>query len=82
SNFWLTIHVLTIVASYGAGILALGLGNIAMYHYAFGKYQDPVNLDDLDLPEGVTPSSNDANGKSRPPAACAGLADYAYKAVK
>jgi len=82
SNFWLTIHVLTIVASYGAGLLALGLGNIAMYHYAFGKYQDPVKLDDLDLPEGVVPSSGDSESKSRPPAACASLSDYAYKAVK
>ncbi|MEC9096125.1 MAG: hypothetical protein VX776_05795, partial [Planctomycetota bacterium] len=38
SNFWLTIHVLTIVASYGAGGLALGIGNIALYYYSFGKY--------------------------------------------
>ena len=42
SNFWLTIHVLTIVASYGAGGLALGLGNIALGYYIFGKYRLPA----------------------------------------
>src|SRR5262249_57942209 len=30
SNFWLTIHVLTIVSSYAAGTLAWGLGNISL----------------------------------------------------
>ncbi|NUQ66376.1 MAG: hypothetical protein HUU20_28265, partial [Pirellulales bacterium] len=29
-NFWLTLHVLTITASYGAGGLAWGLGNLAL----------------------------------------------------
>jgi ABC-type transport system involved in cytochrome c biogenesis permease subunit len=37
-NFWLTIHVLTIVSSYGAGLLAWGLGNIALLHYLVGRY--------------------------------------------
>lgn len=35
SNYWLTIHVLTITLSYGAFALALGLGNVAMAYYAF-----------------------------------------------
>jgi ABC-type transport system involved in cytochrome c biogenesis permease subunit len=38
-NFWLTIHVLTIVASYGAGALAWGFGIMNLLLYTFGKYQ-------------------------------------------
>jgi len=38
-NFWLTAHVLTITASYGAGALALALGNLALFHYLFGRYR-------------------------------------------
>jgi len=41
SNFWLTIHVLTIVASYGAGALAWLLGTIALTYYLFAKYRRP-----------------------------------------
>jgi ABC-type transport system involved in cytochrome c biogenesis permease subunit len=36
-NYWLTIHVLTIVCGYGAGTLAWGLGNISLAMLAFGK---------------------------------------------
>jgi ABC-type transport system involved in cytochrome c biogenesis permease subunit len=35
SNFWLIIHVLTIVASYAAGTLAWGLGNLMLAMYLF-----------------------------------------------
>jgi ABC-type transport system involved in cytochrome c biogenesis permease subunit len=41
NNYWLAIHVLTIVSSYGAGGLAWGLGNLAMLYYLFGKYRGP-----------------------------------------
>lgn len=37
-NFWLTIHVLTIVSSYAAGALAWGLGILSLGHYLFGRY--------------------------------------------
>jgi len=37
SNFWLTIHVITIVSSYAAGTLAWGLGNISLTMIVFGK---------------------------------------------
>ncbi|MCS7303659.1 MAG: cytochrome c biogenesis protein CcsA [Thermoguttaceae bacterium] len=40
-NFWLTAHVLTITASYGAGALALALGNLSLFHYLFGRYRNP-----------------------------------------
>jgi len=39
NNYWLTIHVLTISASYGAGALAWGLGNLALAYYLVGKYR-------------------------------------------
>jgi ABC-type transport system involved in cytochrome c biogenesis permease subunit len=60
NNYWLTIHVLTIVSSYGAGGLAWGLGNLAMLFYLFGKYR----------PEGsaalaaAVPASNGNSGPS------------------
>jgi ABC-type transport system involved in cytochrome c biogenesis permease subunit len=37
SNYWLTIHVLTIVSSYAGGTLAWGLANITLAMMAFGK---------------------------------------------
>jgi ABC-type transport system involved in cytochrome c biogenesis permease subunit len=37
SNFWLIIHVLTIVSSYAGGTLAWGLGNVALVLLTFGK---------------------------------------------
>jgi len=38
-NFWLTIHVLTIVSSYAAGALAWGLGILSLGHYLLGRYE-------------------------------------------
>ncbi len=35
SNYWLTIHVLTIVSSYGAFALAMGTAHVALGHYIF-----------------------------------------------
>ena len=68
SNFWLTIHVLTIVASYGAGGLALGLGNISICYYIFGKYR--------------APAGNVEGGAFRPPEQCASLAQYCYRSIQ
>src|SRR5262249_53483004 len=36
SNFWLTVHVITIVSSYAGGALAWGLGNLALGLLAYG----------------------------------------------
>ncbi len=33
SNYWLTIHVLTITLSYGAFMLAMGISNVALFHF-------------------------------------------------
>jgi ABC-type transport system involved in cytochrome c biogenesis permease subunit len=38
-NFWLVIHVLTIVASYGAFMLAWMLGNVGLTYYLVGRPQ-------------------------------------------
>ena len=80
SNFWLTIHVLTIVASYGAGALALGLGNIALGYYIFGKYR----TDAANVPDAIraSESSDSAAGKPRPPQQCAALANYCYRSIQ
>jgi len=37
TNFWLTLHVLTIVSGYAAGTLAWGIGNLTLGMLAFGK---------------------------------------------
>lgn len=90
-NFWLLIHVLTIVASYGAGALAWGLGNISLGYYLFGQYRQPAVADGLDAAfRGTTSSSNGSSGglfvtapqRMRPPEACAAQAGYTYKAIQ
>jgi ABC-type transport system involved in cytochrome c biogenesis permease subunit len=81
SNFWLTIHVLTIVASYGAGGLALGLGNIALCYYIFGKYRPPVVAN---VPAEILASEKNGETSSncRPPEQCAALANYCYRCIQ
>jgi len=50
SNFWLTIHVLTIVSSYAAFALAMGLGMAATSLYLTATYKRSVNLFGMALP--------------------------------
>ncbi len=38
-NFWLAVHVVTIMASYASAAIALILGNIALGYYLFGRYR-------------------------------------------
>jgi ABC-type transport system involved in cytochrome c biogenesis permease subunit len=83
SNFWLTIHVLTIVASYGAGMLAWGLGLTALGYVLFGKYRDPVVP--ARLPEGMKPADHSdphRPANRRPPEPVGVLANYAYRAIQ
>lgn len=42
SNYWLTVHVLTIVASYGAFLLAWGLGNVGLAYYLMRRDRPEV----------------------------------------
>jgi ABC-type transport system involved in cytochrome c biogenesis permease subunit len=84
TNFWLTIHVLCIVSSYAAGALAMGLGNLALFHYLFGKYRtvsktDQPNADDASTDTDASPPPA---ARKRPPEACVSLASYAYKAIQ
>jgi hypothetical protein len=39
-NVWLAVHVVTIMASYASAAVALILGNIALGHYLFGRYEN------------------------------------------
>ena len=71
NNFWLLIHVLTITASYGAGALAWGLGNIALAYYLFGRYRDPAGS-----------SAEVIAAGRRPPERCASLATFIYKSTQ
>jgi ABC-type transport system involved in cytochrome c biogenesis permease subunit len=87
-RFWLYIHVLTITASYGAGSLALGLGNIAMGYYLFGHYRDQA-IDEAALAAlGHRPATSSGvlpvhiNSVRRPPEHCLALAGFIYKAMQ
>ena len=55
SNYWLTIHVLTIVSSYAAFLLAMMLGLIAVTYYLTATYRRRVDLIELASPLVLTP---------------------------
>ena len=50
SNYWLTIHVLTIVSSYAAFALAMGLGLLGIGYYLSATYRRDVPYAKLALP--------------------------------
>ena len=50
SNFWLSIHVLTIVSSYAAFALAMGLGQLAVGVYLTATYRRAVGYLELAKP--------------------------------
>ena len=86
NNFWLAIHVLIITASYGAGALAWGLGNISLGYYAFGRYRDPGKPSEETIAAGHRPVGDyqtpAAALRRRPPEPCAKLAAHMYKAIQ
>jgi ABC-type transport system involved in cytochrome c biogenesis permease subunit len=98
SNYWLTIHVLTIVASYGAGMLAWALGLIALGYYTFGKYE---RIEAKPALAGAAPGSNQFGDLAadhatvqaaadaqegfvhvRAPETCRTLSSYCYRAIQ
>lgn len=82
-NFWLTIHVLTIVSSYGAGALAWGLGMLSLGFYLFGKYRDPVKPSALAQEFAPAEESDEPKlVRRRPPEQCAVLANFIYRSVQ
>jgi ABC-type transport system involved in cytochrome c biogenesis permease subunit len=85
-NFWLTLHVLTITASYSAGFLALVLGLIALGYYLFGRYRDPSEPSAEAVAKGHRPAGGYQAPPSafarRPPEACATLGTFIYRATQ
>ena len=85
-NFWLLVHVLSITASYGAGALAWGLGNIALGYYLFGRYRDPAALSPALVAKGHRPAGGYVAPHEaftrRPPEDCASLAHFVYRATQ
>lgn len=86
-NFWLTSHVLTITASYGAGALAWALGNLALTYYLFGRYRNPVTDT---LPADIVGEHRPAGNYEAPPEAlprrapeiCNTLGTYIYRSTQ
>jgi ABC-type transport system involved in cytochrome c biogenesis permease subunit len=87
-NFWLTIHVLTIVSSYGAGMLAWGLGNLSLGYYLFGKYRSHEPTAPSELAAGYRPARTAiefepaAEPVRVPPEECHTLAGFIYKTIQ
>ncbi len=83
-NYWLTIHVLTIVSSYGAGALAWGLGNLAMLYYLFGKYRPESRMASSVTDKATETGSNQlaADPANEPDAGPKFDLDAAYKKPK
>jgi ABC-type transport system involved in cytochrome c biogenesis permease subunit len=50
SNYWLTIHVLTIVSSYAAFALTMGLGLLATGYYLTATYRRSARFSELAMP--------------------------------
>ncbi|MFS4460259.1 cytochrome c biogenesis protein [Bdellovibrio sp. HCB2-146] len=44
SNYWLTIHVMTITISYAAFFLAFGLGDVGLYYYLRGEKKNQEKI--------------------------------------
>jgi cytochrome c-type biogenesis protein CcsB len=66
-NFWLVVHVATIMAGYAAAAFALVLANVALGFYLFGKYEMAEGREAKVL---------------REPAACGPLSEVVYNAMK
>ena len=49
SNYWLSVHVMTVVSSYGAFGLAMALGHRHLWTAAFGKWTQKAEAESADL---------------------------------
>jgi ABC-type transport system involved in cytochrome c biogenesis permease subunit len=81
-NFWLLIHVLTIVSSYGAGALAWGLGNLALGYYLFGRYRASTAPSAALMGHRPDQAPSVPAIAKRPPEQAGVLAGYVYKAMQ
>jgi ABC-type transport system involved in cytochrome c biogenesis permease subunit len=76
-NFWLAVHVVTIMTGYASAAIALILGNMALGYYLLGRYViQPVSNPQM--------SGTAEGGRTtrRPPDACAMLAGFTYTAIQ
>jgi ABC-type transport system involved in cytochrome c biogenesis permease subunit len=91
-NFWLAVHVVTIMASYASAAIALILGNVALGYYLFGRYgQGGTFLGGTSLsavkgvasPPQTTPFAPLRDvPPHKPPETCAVLAGFIYTAIQ
>ena len=93
-NFWLAVHVVTIMASYATGAIALVLGNIALGYYLFGRYRSPCDTTSWGGSCTAAPESTKRPGvqllaqriesgtRRVPPAMCSILAGFIYTAIQ
>lgn len=79
-NFWLAVHVVTIMASYASAAIAWILGNVALGYYLFGRYgesrvgqaqRSPTKNDDTN-----------SGAACHPPQPCRILAGFIYTAIQ
>jgi ABC-type transport system involved in cytochrome c biogenesis permease subunit len=70
-NFWLAVHVVTIMASYASAAIALVLGNIALGYFLFSHYRD-------------VKTSRDADARTIrfPPEMCGVLAAFIFSTIR
>jgi ABC-type transport system involved in cytochrome c biogenesis permease subunit len=79
-NFWLAVHVVTIMAGYASAAIALILGNIALGYYLLGRYvAQPPSIPDT---SGTTERGRATTAGRRPPEACVILAGFTYSAIQ
>jgi ABC-type transport system involved in cytochrome c biogenesis permease subunit len=96
-NYWLAVHVVTIMASYASAAIALILGCIALGYYLFGRYRDESRVGQSQRGPTVSDDEPDEHGgtalrlshptdvgstRRRPPEACGILAGFIYTAIK
>jgi ABC-type transport system involved in cytochrome c biogenesis permease subunit len=93
SNFWLGIHVLTIVSSYAGALTAWAIGNVSLAIYLFGTYRlVPVSRKKVlgaangdvagDNPASPFGISENQSYERRPPAICGSLASLNYRVIQ
>ncbi|MGD0901056.1 MAG: hypothetical protein ABR915_24765, partial [Thermoguttaceae bacterium] len=81
SNYWLAIHVTTIVAAYGEAAMACGLGMSAILCYLFGRYGERGQVSGVRGQEARKAIAADEypRGRRTPPAICAILGPMIYR---
>ena len=76
--------MLAIVSSLWRRVARLGLGNIALAFYLFGRYRDPIKPHEM--PAGYRPAMVEGEEEialaRRPPEQCDELAGFVYKAIQ